>query len=75
MIGDKDERSRIFAALALVTGLGLAVVVSVGVCGIMGYFADKWLGTAPVLLIVGILLGVMAGAYQAYRMVMRTVDK
>ena len=75
MIGDKEERSRVFGALALVTGLGLTVVISIGVCGVAGYFADRWLGTSPALLIVGILLGVVVGAFQAYRLVMKTVDK
>ena len=75
MFGDTEERSRIFGALALVTGLGLGVVVSIGVCGVAGYFADRWLGTSPFLLIAGILLGVAVGAFQAYRMVMKTVDK
>lgn len=75
MIGDRDERSRIFGALALVTGLGLSMVISIGVCGVAGYFVDGWLGTSPALLIVGILLGVVVGAFQAYRLVMKTIDK
>ena len=75
MIGDKDERSRIFGALALVTGLGLTMVTAVGVCGFVGYFADRWLSTSPVLLITGILLGVVAGSIQAYRSIMKTIEK
>ena len=74
MIGDKDERSRIFGALALVTGLGLTMVVAIGVCGVTGYFVDKWLSTSPVFLLVGILLGVVVGAVQAYRSIMKTID-
>ncbi len=75
MFGDREERSRIFRALALVTGLGLGVVLSIGVCGVAGYFADQWLGTSPFLLIAGILLGVAVGALQAYRMIMKAVEK
>lgn len=75
MFGDKSERSRIFGALGLVTGLGLTVVAAIGVCGVAGYFADQRLGTSPVLLIAGILLGVAVGAFQAYRLVMKTLDK
>jgi len=59
MIGDKEERSRVFGALALVTGLGFTVVIAIGVCGVAGYFVDKWLGTSPALLIIGILFGVV----------------
>jgi ATP synthase protein I len=75
MFGDKNERSRIFGALALVTGLGLTIVISVGVCGVAGYFADQWLGTSPIMTIAGILLGVAVGAFQAYRLVMKAIDK
>jgi F0F1-type ATP synthase assembly protein I len=75
MIGDRDERSRVFGALALVTGLGLTIVISIGVCGVAGYFADGWLGTSPALLIAGILFGVVVGAFQAYRLVMKAIDK
>jgi F0F1-type ATP synthase assembly protein I len=75
MLGDKEERSKIFGALALVTGLGLTMVIAVGVCGVLGYFADRWLTTSPVLLIAGILTGVVAGALQAYRLILKQLDK
>ena len=75
MIGDKEERSRVFGALALVTGLGFTVVIAIGVCGVAGYFVDKWLGTSPALLIIGILFGVVVGGFQAYRLVMKTIDR
>jgi F0F1-type ATP synthase assembly protein I len=75
MIGDKDERNRIFGALALVTGLGLTMVAALGLCGVAGYFADRWLSTQPVLLIAGILLGVVVGALQAYRLITKTMEK
>ena len=75
MIGDKKERPKMFAALALVTGLGLAMVASLGVCGVLGYFVDKWLSSTPVFLIVGILLGVVVGVLQAYKMIVKNIDK
>jgi F0F1-type ATP synthase assembly protein I len=75
MLGDEDERSGVFGALALVTGLGLTMVVAVGVCGFLGYLADGWLSTSPVLLIAGILMGVVAGAWQAYRLIIKQLDR
>jgi F0F1-type ATP synthase assembly protein I len=73
MIGDKNERSRIYGALALVTGLGLTMVAAVGICGFLGYLVDNWLATSPAFLITGILVGVVAGAAQAYRSIMKTM--
>jgi F0F1-type ATP synthase assembly protein I len=75
MIGDKDERKGIFSAFALVTGLGLTMVAAMGVCGFAGYLADRLLSTAPVFLIVGIVLGVAVGALQAYRSILKTMEK
>jgi len=75
MIGDENERPKIFGALALVTGLGLTMVASVGVCGVLGYFVDRWLSTSPGFLISGILLGVVVGVLQAYRLIVKNLDK
>lgn len=75
MIGDKDERSGILRALALVSGLGLTMVVAVGVCGFLGYLVDGRLATSPVFLLAGILLGVVVGGLQAYRLIVRTLEK
>lgn len=39
----------------------------VGAGGILGYYLDKWLGTTPYLLIVGIFLGAVLGFYYLLR--------
>jgi len=36
-----------------------------------GYWADEWLGTAPWLLILGLLLGIVVGFYELARVVWR----
>ena len=37
---------------------------------LMGYLADRWLGTRPVLMLAGLLLGLGAGFYAFLRRVM-----
>lgn len=39
-----------------------------GVAG--GYFLDKWLGTKPAFVLVGLLLGGAAGFYGMYKMLL-----
>ena len=33
-----------------------------------GYFVDKWLGTKPLFILIGLLLGTAAGFYGMYKM-------
>lgn len=46
-------------------GTTLFACVIVGLVG--GYFADRWLGTQPWLLLVGLGLGIVAAAWNLYR--------
>ncbi|MDI6752703.1 MAG: AtpZ/AtpI family protein [bacterium] len=39
--------------------------------GVMGYFLDKWLKTSPWLLIIFIVIGMIAGIYEAIKMITR----
>ncbi|HXT69744.1 MAG TPA: AtpZ/AtpI family protein [Vicinamibacterales bacterium] len=42
---------------------GYSLIGALGFCGGLGYLADRWLGTAPTGLVVGMLFGVVAGLY------------
>jgi F0F1-type ATP synthase assembly protein I len=64
----RDEASR---ALALVTGIGVYFAVSVAVGAGLGLLFRHLLGDNPLPLLLGILVGVVAGAFGVYRMVMR----
>ena len=43
------------------------MIVGVAVGGFLGWWLDRWLGTAPILLVALIVLGFAAGAMNAYR--------
>jgi ATP synthase protein I len=43
------------------------MIAGVGVGGFLGWWLDRWLGTAPLLLVALLLLGFAAGATNAYR--------
>jgi len=65
----RQERSALLRAMgvASVCGLDLAISVLAGV--LLGHYLDERLHTSPLLLIVGLFLGLIAGFYTAYRII------
>mgnify|MGYP000020606293 CR=1 FL=1 len=61
--------------LALLTELGLSVVVPTLLGALAGRWLDDRLGSAPLLLVLGLLLGLAGGARNAYGLVKRLMDK
>ena len=58
-------------ALGELSSIGMALVAAtvVGLGG--GYYLDRWLGTAPWLMLVGLGLGIAAGFVNLFRSVKR----
>lgn len=54
-------------ALSLVWEVGFFIVVPVGGFLFLGYVGDRWLGTQPIFLIAGIIMGVIVAFYGVYR--------
>lgn len=48
-------------------GIGLTLVVSIFVCGAIGYTIDKWMDSAPWGLVIFLLLGIASGFYSVYK--------
>jgi len=53
--------------LGALAGVGLTLVVAtvLGLAG--GYYLDRWLGTNPVFLLIGLLFGIAAGFVNLFR--------
>jgi ATP synthase protein I len=62
-------RAAAYFALFSEIGLILLVTVLAGVLG--GYWVDQQLGTLPVFLLVGLLIGLAGGALAMYRLISR----
>jgi ATP synthase protein I len=62
---EKEETNR-KSGIAYSAGLILFACV-VSFCG-AGWLADRWLGTSPWLMVVGLVLGAIAGFYQFIRL-------
>jgi len=63
-----QESQRDWQAVGIASGLGCSVVVSLLLCAGGGILLDRWLGTAPILLFVGLVLGLGAAGYSLYEL-------
>jgi ATP synthase protein I len=66
MTGPDNEEENRKSGIAYAAGLVLFSSV-VSLCG-AGWLLDRWLGTKPWLLVIGIVLGAVAGFYQFIRL-------
>ena len=59
------------AYLALFSEIGIVLFVTTIVGVLAGYWLDRQLATLPIFVLVGLLLGMGAGALAVYRLVTR----
>ena len=57
-------KKEVYRSLALVTQLGISVMVPVFLCVFIGSWIDKKFGTSTILIFI--LLGILAGGRNAY---------
>jgi ATP synthase protein I len=71
------EPGRGWAYAALFSEIGISLLVTTLIGVLVGYWADGQLGTLPVFVIVGFLVGAGAGTAMIYRLVsqfLRTIE-
>ena len=61
------ERGPSRGQTAQLVSLGTMLFACVAVGLAAGYFADRWLGTSPWLLLIGLAFGIVAAAMNFYR--------
>lgn len=66
MAGREDQEANRKSGIAYAAALNLFASVVV-FCGV-GWLLDRWLGTAPWLLVAGVVLGAVVGFYQFVRL-------
>jgi F0F1-type ATP synthase assembly protein I len=65
------EPGRGWAYAALFSEIGISLLVTTLIGVLVGYWADGQLGTLPVFVMVGFLIGAGAGTAMIYRLVTR----
>lgn len=58
------------ADIVRLLGFGWYFATSLAIGLVGGYFLDQWLGSKPWLLLVGLLLGTVAGFYGMFKMLL-----
>lgn len=72
---NKDENFKISYAISLVTQIGVTVsVITLGFLG-LGYYADKYLNTSPIFILIGAVLAFIFSIFAVYYLVLPVLDK
>ncbi|PRX35766.1 putative F0F1-ATPase subunit (Ca2+/Mg2+ transporter) [Orenia metallireducens] len=66
------ENIGILKALALLSQVGISIIIPIIICVWFGNKLDQWLGTNAIFLIIFTILGVITGFRSAYRLLMST---
>ena len=69
---NRQDRKAFFRELGKYSALGLEMALSVVIGLGIGYYLDRWLGTAPWLMILWIAFGFAAGVRSLYRAAVRS---
>jgi len=75
MNDDRQDRKAFFRELARYSALGFEMALSVLIGLGIGYYLDKWLGTAPWLMIIWLGFGFAAGFRSLYRAALRSAKE
>ena len=67
MANTESRRRETGPGYARLFGVGFAFILILGVLTAIGYFVDRLLGTLPLFLIAGVVIGFAGGLYYLYR--------
>lgn len=68
---DQQRPVRDLPGAAAFATLGMTIAVTVGVCVVLGIWADSAFGTSPIFLVIGLVLGCTAAAASTVALVRR----
>jgi F0F1-type ATP synthase assembly protein I len=67
----KQDDQNVTGKSGVVYGAVLSLAMSIVSCLLVGWALDRWLGTSPWLIVVGIVLGSVVGFMQFIRLMSR----
>ena len=70
----RSDQSDLWEHVALFSGLGFVLFGCIGGGFLLGYFLDKWLGTVPIVTLIGAGLGLAAGVFELLQ-ILKRVEK
>jgi ATP synthase protein I len=67
----KETRNYI-KLMALVSTMGISMVLALVIAIVIGYYLDKWFRTSPLFFLIFMILGIIAGFRNIYVIMKRT---
>lgn len=69
-----SEWIEVLRSIPIALHVGWVMVGTIGAGVLIGYFADRWLGTGPWLTITLMILGVGGGFFNVYQLLRRMIE-
>ena len=70
----KKPSGRSLVTAGMLASMGLVLVVAVMIGFLSGLLLDRWLGTTPLLCVVGLLFGAASGFVEMFSIAKRYLD-
>jgi ATP synthase protein I len=67
----QEETRKYIKLLAMVSTMGLSMVLALVIAIAVGYYLDKWFQTSPVFFLIFMVLGIVAGFRNIYILMKR----
>jgi ATP synthase protein I len=72
IINQKNKStSKVLRSYAMVSQLGITMIVTIAICFFVGIFLDNRFDTAPIFTIIGAIVGSLAALRNMYVLIMR----
>jgi ATP synthase protein I len=70
----QEETRKYIKLLALVSTMGISMVLALVIAIFIGYYLDKWFKTSPLFFLIFMVLGIVAGFRNVY-VIMKRAEK
>jgi ATP synthase protein I len=70
----QEETRKYIKLLALVSTMGISMVLALVIAIAIGYYLDKWFQTSPLFFLIFMILGIVAGFRNIY-IIMKRAEK
>lgn len=74
-MNSQKDNLKVFHALSLAWQLGFLIVIPVGGFLLLGFLGDQYLNTKPILLILGLFIGIIITIYEIYNLIVPIVTE
>ena len=68
----QEETKKYIKLLAMVSTMGISMVLALVIAIVLGYYLDKWFHTSPVFFLIFMVIGIVAGFRNIYVIMKRT---